>query len=285
MFAQQPKTMEDDSAIDWSSWDPSKWGIDGGGVPLQMFPVTPNRFKRSKWSPLCISKPVLGNMSKTYKVVTGPEDPKLFMLPTKAPFPGWGMLFSSVNPVELAGGPSCHSSSTAVSQMYVAIGEKAIIVNGNSSNSGDTSNTSNTSNTSGSPGSTKTTIAALTAGVRLECGRSGKDEKNWIPFVRSSQQYFVYSIVPHKVLQGRPTDGVCLQRWSTLSYSPLLRLAEEMSASRLHGSATAVLFGGGKTVHKSRVVVDMFAPHTIAHALALLSALSVLSLLHVLTHR
>ena len=261
VIASSPFTVEDDNDVDWSSWDPARWGLDGDTVPMIPFNLTSNRYKRvvnvetetsvvgngsnatvvttvtssservetTGWAPLCISKPAKWKGTRTYTVVTGPEDPKLFLLPRPgdvAPLPGWGMLFSSLPPVEMKGGPTCHSSAFAVTQMYMAIGEGG--------EDGEGANVMESQQNA-------------VAGVRIGCGKSWQHEKNWIPFERGGQQHWVYSMVPHVVLHGRPTDGVCLQRWSTNENKPMERLAKKMGARRLHGSATALQFGGGNS--------------------------------------
>lgn len=79
------------------------------------------------------------------KVVNGPEDPKLVALPGGG---AWGLAFNSYPPKHLAG--NCDGKARAVSQMYLARNGAALA-------SGDDA-----------------------PAVRLACGETEADEKNWI---------------------------------------------------------------------------------------------------------
>jgi hypothetical protein len=87
-----------------------------------------------------------------------------------------------------------------------------------------------------------TSQMAPAPGVRVACGFTRRDEKNWIAFYRGNQLHFVYSIYPHTVVLARPSDGACVEKWSTSSFAPVRLLASQV---RLHGSATAVPYGNG----------------------------------------
>jgi hypothetical protein len=43
-------------------------------------------------------------------------------------------------------------------------------------------------------------LPAPAAPVRIDCGFTRRDEKNWIAFWRGDQLHFVYSLYPHTVV-------------------------------------------------------------------------------------
>ena len=190
----------------WSpnSWDPKHWGLDAKGVPMRPANLTTSRTTQQPWANLCRTKPqwIPENKTLIYKVVTGPEDPKLFRLADSntnvyggggsgvPPPASWALLFSSMPPLELAG-PTCDGSIFAVVQMYVALGEPGLLL----------------LPPPPPPPLPRPSSAPAPAGVRLTCGKSYRAEKNWIPFVYEGQQHFVYSVAPHTVSTARPADG------------------------------------------------------------------------------
>ena len=71
---------------DWSSWDPSNWGLDGDFTAMVNASILSSRYTAQAWAGgkgLCRVKPWLDEITGTlsYKIVTGPEDPKVFRLP------------------------------------------------------------------------------------------------------------------------------------------------------------------------------------------------------------
>ncbi len=224
----------------WSptSWDPQDWGLDAKGVPMRPANLTTSRATRRPWTNLCRVKPqwIPENKTLIYKVVTGPEDPKLFRLAdsnanagggSSVPPPAsWAVLFSSMPPLDVAG-PTCDGSIFAVVQMYVALGDPGLLV----------------PPPPPPPLPPPAAPVPAPAGVRLACGKSYRAEKNWIPFVYEGQQHFVYSVAPHTVSTARPADGTCVTQWVTEAFAPVNELARTVGAGNVHGSATAELFG------------------------------------------
>ena len=102
------------------------------------------------------------------------------------------LTFNSLPPTNLAP-PECHQTKHGVQQMFLSQ------LSGSDSGWGGGSS----------------------HGVRIDCGSIAKDEKNWIGFAHEGRLFYVYSIFPHVILQVRPADGACVQRWST-SYAPLI---------------------------------------------------------------
>ena len=193
----------------WNGWDVTAWGLDGI-QPLLTSSTghLTSSLNTNKWGPLCEPKPLFipHNATLFKKAVTGPEDPKLMMLPDG----GVAMSFSSLPPVESR--PGCHHSNGAVVQMYLSA-------------------------------ALEPPHAEASVGVRLGCGSETTAEKNWISFVYDGQLYYIYSIHPHVVVQVRPADGVCVRRYSTSSYQPLAKLYET-GRYQIHGSATATMHNG-----------------------------------------
>ena len=85
--------------------------------------------------------------------------------------------------------------------------------------------------------------------VRLKCGQSAGDEKNWIAFRhQTAGLLFVYSVYPHVVVQARDEDGSCIRRWST-NHAPLL-LASIEAKAEIHGSGTATFVPSSRSKHE-----------------------------------
>lgn len=195
--------------------------LDGDGAPLRVANLTSNLRSMSPWggdlAPLCEPKPVYDVKNNTLSriKVLGAEDPKIFFNPSSSgeTFGEWALAFSSLPPQEHR--PGCQDKGEAVKQMYVAVS------------------------------ASKQTASKPAAPVRIDCGFTRRHEKNWIAFWRGSQLHFVYSLYPHTVVLVRPSDGACAERWSTSTFTPMMRLAQSASGLRLHGSATATRYGSG----------------------------------------
>ena len=74
-------------------------------------------------------------------------------------------------------------------------------------------------------------------GTKLQCGNPRGMEKNWIAFSHENSLYYVYSIVPHVIVQVRMADGERVEQYETSS-GDLTKLSKRVSAIR--GSATAI---------------------------------------------
>jgi len=194
-------------AVGRAEWN--KW-IDVGAVPS--FPRlrrwsglrTPEGSSNRSWTDLCVREFYhKKNRTLVRKIVTGPEDPKVFQLSGGPP----GLVelaFSSYPPL---GRHGC-GKDKAVQQMYLASGVDVL-----------------------SPGRPAT-------GNRLRCGTETRAEKNWIPFQRHGELYFVYSVLPHVVMKVH-RDGSCGGRVYS-NYAPLTRLQAKYPGYFLSGSAQAV---------------------------------------------
>ena len=158
---------------------------------------------------LCESKPVYipSNNTLMRKVVTSAEDPKLLALSSSR----LALSFNSLPPPNLAkNGPDCHQNGNGVQQMFLSYTKVGHDLQKDT-----------------------------THGVRIKCGHSTRDEKNWIAFEYGEQIFYVYSVYPHKILQVRPEDGACAEKWST-SYNPLLDAKVKAGPGvEIHGSGTA----------------------------------------------
>lgn len=195
--------------------------LDGGGRSrsLQEINVTSNLRTKAAWggasAPLCQRKPFYNPENNTLSRtdVRGAEDPKLFLNPDGSGYGAWSLAFSSLPPEEHR--PGCQEQAEAVKQMYVSVT------------------------------ASRQSASEPAAAVRVDCGFTARDEKNWIAFWRGNQLHFVYSLYPHRVLLVRPADGACLSKWSTSSFGPMQLLAQSAAGLRLHGSATAVRYGTG----------------------------------------
>jgi len=191
------------------------WGLDG----IQPLSIVDSRLisnvgKGSAWNNLCESKPSFDreNSWLVRKQVSGPEDPKLIQL-SSGTDSSWGVTFSSFPPASLLSEGSsqeeCKWADEAVMQMYLA-------EDGPSLASGATAH-----------------------GSKLQCGNPEGMEKNWIAFLHDDALYYVYSIVPHVIVQVRSADGACVNQYETTSRD-LKKLSKTVSAIR--GSATAVRY-------------------------------------------
>jgi hypothetical protein len=79
--------------------------------------------------------------------------------------------------------------------------------------------------------------SGATTGHHLDCGHLHETEKNWIPFTKDNQLYFVYTVVPHAVAVAG-VDGTCKVQ-SRTTFTPLRRLQQQ--GLRVRGSGQAVL--------------------------------------------
>jgi hypothetical protein len=189
--------------------------LDGDLAPLRLANLTSNLRTRAPWggesAPLCQQKSIYnaGNNTLSTTKVLGAEDPKLFRNPVglKQAYGEWALAFSSLPPAEHR--PGCQDKGEAVKQMYVSVS------------------------------ASKQSASAPAPPVRVDCGFTRRDEKNWIAFWRGDQLHFVYSLYPHRVVVVRPSDGACAEKWSTSTFAPMKLLAQSASGLRLHGSATA----------------------------------------------
>ncbi|CAE8704630.1 unnamed protein product [Polarella glacialis] len=75
-------------------------------------------------------------------------------------------------------------------------------------------------------------------GQHLSCGHLNRAEKNWIPFERNGKFYFVYSLLPHEVVEINP-DGSCGKRFNS-AFTPLAHLQAMDFDKAIRGSAQAV---------------------------------------------
>ena len=186
---------ENDVACDFTSWDPKSWKLSGTGAAefssisattnaakdsgslMKLASIVTSRLTLQPWKDLCRTAPywIPENKTLVYKIVTGAEDPKLFLVPWKdrLQHQSWAILFSSLPPVDTitGGAAQCDSTKKASVQMYVTLGVPELL-----------------------KASTPSTPAP--AGVRLECAKKEVDEKNWIPFTVGSSTHFVYSLSP-----------------------------------------------------------------------------------------
>jgi len=191
------------------------WGFD---EVLPLLPIDQNiishKGRDKSWVDLCEPNFVYSEVNRTLsrKLVTGPEDPKLFEIPADSNdgSQSWALTYSSFPPASLLNEQSsmdaCQWHPEAVMQMYVA-------ADGPSLASGEKAQ-----------------------GVRLDCGNSQGMEKNWIAFQHNGNLYYVYSVEPHIVVNVRTADGACVQQYSTSS-KQLKRIRHE-----LRGSATAIRY-------------------------------------------
>ena len=67
----------------------------------------------------------------------------------------------------------------------------------------------------------------------------GARREELIAFEWEGQLLYAYSLYPHRILMVRPSDGACIERW-TSSYAPLWALISKTSVV-IHGSGTATL--------------------------------------------
>ena len=136
---------------DWRLWDLDGSLATGAPATLSRPSLLSHLGDGAAWGALC--EPVAAfyeaNNTVVRKVVGGPEDPKLVSLPGGG---AWGLAFNSYPPKHLAG--NCDGKARAVSQMYLARNGAALA-------SGDDA-----------------------PAVRLACGETEADEKNWIARTR-----------------------------------------------------------------------------------------------------
>ncbi|CAK0790110.1 unnamed protein product, partial [Prorocentrum cordatum] len=161
----------------------------------------------ARWAHLCVRETwVPQNKTLTRLVVTGPEDPKVFLAAPTDPDAGpqVAVAFSSYPPL---GRHGCGGNAT-VPQMYLASGVDP-----------------------GDP-------ARRSTGQLLGCGELTRAEKNWIPFEAHGQLHFVYSVLPHVVVAAYE-DGSCGERHYS-SFAPLVRLQGKFPGLAIRGSAQAV---------------------------------------------
>jgi len=221
--------------LDWKSWD--QWITTGEApAPPKLRPWTGLHTETgSRWAHLCVREDwIPANETLVRLVVTGPEDPKVFARsPGKSGDQPFDVAFSSYPP---KGRHGC-GKDMAVSQMYLAEGVDALHPD------------------------------AATSGKWLQCGNQKRAEKNWIPFTRSGQLYFVYSVLPHVVMRAE-SGGKCGSRYYS-NFAPLVRLQAARPGLAFRGSAQALY------VNDPKATPNLPTPHY-------------LSLLHVVdtkTHR
>ena len=129
---------------------------DGGSL-MKLASIVTSRLTLQPWKDLCRTAPywIPENKTLVYKIVTGAEDPKLFLVPWKdrLQHQSWAILFSSLPPVDTitGGAAQCDSTKKASVQMYVTLGVPELL-----------------------KASTPSTPAP--AGVRLECAKKEVDE-------------------------------------------------------------------------------------------------------------
>jgi len=191
------------------------WGLDGNFSLQQAdYNIISHKRKDKGWTDLCEPAGKY-NEAKTWlsrKIVTGPEDPKLFSMPAtdNNGLNSWSLTFSSFPPAalmtELSSIDDCKWDEKAVMQMYLA-------ADGPTLASGEKSQA-----------------------VRVDCGKPEGTEKNWIAFHHDGNLYYVYSIEPHVVVHARKSDGACVEQYKTSS-KYLRKIALE-----LRGSATATRY-------------------------------------------
>ncbi|CAE8629074.1 unnamed protein product [Polarella glacialis] len=189
----------------WARWPTT--GQDGLSMSLQSWKglQTPSG---GQWSRLCMEETYVAvNNTLIRYIVTGPEDPKALVHNASLM-----VTFDSLPPSE-GHQLSCRHDALglgdAVAQMYLAIGVKG------------------------------TEPFAPVTGYRLGYGKQGGDEKNWVPFTSGDALYFVYSPLPHVILEAQ-SDGSCAKKYST-SFRPLQRLVKENPHIKVRGSGQAVL--------------------------------------------
>jgi len=209
--------------VRWSEWN--RW-IDVGAIPslpkLESWTGlrTPNN--QGAWTSLC-AREVYNEANKTLTrlIVTGPEDPKVFQLTDRNSGPV-ELAFSSYPPL---GRHGCEKGK-AVPQMYLAAGV-------------DVSHPQR-----------------IATGNPLRCGVDDRPEKNWIPFKRSGELYFVYSILPHVVMKVQ-RDGTCGSKVYS-NFGPLTKLQAEQPGLFFSGSAQAVF------VNDTEATPQLPRPHYLA---------------------
>lgn len=223
-------TFDDAARAALGRWDVSAWGAAlGGSAPMELVSTSARNvcnqsagrclisslWPRREWAPLCEAAPtyIVENRTLFRHIVTGPEDPKLFLLPPRSSASRFALTFSSLPPTNTRVG--CRWQPSAAVQMYLA--ERGDILAG--------------------------MRGGAAVGQRVQCGSTMGTEKNWIAFVHRAQLYYVYEIFPHRIVQVRAADGACVQRYTSSSYAPLADLAA-VGSVQLHGSATAVPFRG-----------------------------------------
>jgi peptidoglycan/LPS O-acetylase OafA/YrhL len=191
-------------ALNWGAWD--EWLTTGKPPKVLLSQLSTWTGLRtpsgSRWAHLCSRETwIPQNQTLVKLVVTGPEDPKVFQLPSDDSI---GLAFSSYPPL---GRHGCGKDG-AVSQMYLATGV------------------------------VPSEPAKGSLGVRLQCGETTRAEKNWIPFESDGQLYFVYSILPHVVVEGQ-LDGMCGRKHYS-NFAPLVRLQATHPGWSFRGSAQAL---------------------------------------------
>ena len=210
---------------DWAAFDdaiafdPSTWALPAELRSVRLA-TSVDDLAAPRWEPCEPEhKYIAANDTLRGFRVTGPEDPKLLPSPG-----GTGdsalLIFNSLPPAELARGGSCGTPRHyAVSQMFAAPAPSVTLA---------------------APGAALAPDGVATAAVRLTCGWTKVNEKNWIAFETDDGQLnMIYSVHPHRVVQVRPEDGACHERYGT-SHTPLAQLQLARPDVRIHGSGTAI---------------------------------------------
>jgi len=210
-------------SAEWNRW------IDLGNIPTypQLEPWTGLRSfdplgGNKSWTDLCIREIYnAANRTLIRLIVTGPEDPKIFRLGGET-HGTVDLLFDSYPPL---GRHGCAPGQN-VQQMYLATG-----VNPSLPDKG-------------------------IVGHHLRCGNEDRAEKNWIPFSKNGQLYFVYSILPHKVMKVE-RNGKCTGLVYS-NYGPLTKLQAKFPGYFLSGSGQAIF------VNDTDATPQLPSPHYLA---------------------
>jgi peptidoglycan/LPS O-acetylase OafA/YrhL len=151
-------------------------------------------------------------------IVTGPEDPKAFGYKEQLQ-----LAFNSYPPEVYANG-SC--KVRPVSQMYLSLDVNTL------------------------------SLEEANTGKLLKCGRADRPEKNWIPFESKGSLYFVYSVLPHVVVETFP-NGECGRRYNSI-FPPLAKIQAKSMNLAYRGSAQAIF------VNDPKATPNLPQPHFLA---------------------
>mmetsp|Transcript_81365 Transcript_81365/g.143597 ORF Transcript_81365/g.143597 Transcript_81365/m.143597 type:complete len:1943 (-) Transcript_81365:182-6010(-) len=201
----------------WANWPLENSGNSSGRrlsvQPLEGLSLSTWSGLRTKdgssWQELCIKSDVYFEHNNTLMRlrVTGPEDPKLIAVNDSI-----SIIFNSLPPSE-GDVSNCRRNPntgalSAVTQMYVASGI----------NPSDP--------------------AAEVTGHILAYGQTEVPEKNWVPFTKDGALHFVYTPIPHVILDAK-LDGASSRAYDT-SFKPLADIVKAYPNIAIRGSADAV---------------------------------------------
>lgn len=162
------------------------------------------------WRHLCArEKWIPGNDTIVRLLVTGPEDPKMFLRHDSKGLEMLKVAFNSYPPVGKYGCPA----ATSVSQMFLA----------------DVGTLGPRSKVTGQP---------------LLCGRTDRPEKNWIPFEFEGATHFVYSILPHIVMKSYDNGHCGVHYYS--SFPPLVQFQAQWPGLAIRASGQAMFINDTK---------------------------------------